>query len=192
MSAVAPVRRPAALRSPSPRRTVEAAPRRTGETTRPRLVLVSPHPTTAGRLPFLIVVGAVMVGGLVAVLLLHMVAAQDAFRVTSLQQRLAGLTAQIQQQQQVVADDSSPGALQARATALGMVPTTMTTVHRRPDGRALAVQSPVYIAPPAPPKPKTHKTAKTAKTTTTKAAAKPPATAGTTSKKHHKSGHQSQ
>ena len=48
-----------------------------------------------------------------------------------------------------MAADSSPTALQARATALGMVPTTMTKVHRRPDGRALAVQTPVYVPPPA-------------------------------------------
>jgi hypothetical protein len=98
-------------------------------------------------LPFVIVVGAVLVGGLVSVLLLHTLAAQYAFRITGMQSRLTTLTDEAQQQSQVVAADSSPIALQHRAAALGMVPTSITAFHRRVDGRAVAVQTPVYVAP---------------------------------------------
>jgi type II secretory pathway pseudopilin PulG len=137
-------------------------------------VLVAPQRATAGRLPFIIVVATIMVGGLVAVLLLHMVAAQDAFRITGQQARLATLTNEEQQQAQVVAADSAPGALKARAVALGMVPTTITKFHRRPDGRAVAIESPVYVPPPAP-KTAHHKSTKAGKT----------ATAGKTTKTTH-------
>ena len=134
MSATAPLRRvmvPGARkahREGPEARQVRPAPRpRSGARPRPRLVVAARHRATAGRVAFLALVGAMLVGGLVAVLLLHMMAAQDGFRVTSLQQRLANLTDEVQQQQQVVAADSAPTALQARARALGMVPSTITS-----------------------------------------------------------------
>jgi hypothetical protein len=154
MSATAPVRgaaqlrRPGTLLLPAPDET--SSPRKATTLPRPRLVVMAPQRTTAGRLPFVILVGAVLISGLVGVLLLHTIAAQDAFRVTSLQQRLATLTDQEQQAAELVAADSSPTALEARAVALGMEPTALTAFHRRSDGRAVGVQSPVYVAPPAP------------------------------------------
>ncbi|HTW20729.1 MAG TPA: hypothetical protein VME70_11015 [Mycobacteriales bacterium] len=155
MSAAAPLRRsvmgaraavldlPEALQiHPAPRpRPVAARPR-------PRFVVATRQGATAGRIAFLALVGALLVGGLVAVLLLHMMAAQDGFRVTALQQRVAALTDEVQEQQQTVAADSSPTVLQARAKALGMVPSAITSFHRRPDGRAVGIQTPVYVAPP--------------------------------------------
>jgi hypothetical protein len=191
MSATAPVRRsaprhaPAAMHLPETALSRVAQPSKSASLPRPRLVLVAPHRTTAGRLPFLIVVGTVLVGGLVAVLLLHMVAAQDAFRVTGLQQRLAVLTDTEQQEAQLVAADSSPTALQARAVALGMVPSAITKFHRRAGGRAVAVQSPVYVPPPAPPvspKPSTKATATTTSATATATAHSATATATTAGK----------
>lgn len=190
VSAATPVRRPAQLRGAAALHLPQTAPSRAARPTRsatlprPRLVLVAPHRTTAGRLPFLILVGTVLVGGLVAVLLLHMVAAQDAFRVTGLQQRLAALTDSEQQEAQLVAADSSPISLQARAVALGMVPSEITKFHRRAGGRAIAVQSPVYVPPPAPPV-STKSSAKKAstKTATTKSASTGAATTKSTSSK---------
>lgn len=159
-------------------------------------MLVSPQRTTAGRAPFLIVVGAVLVGGLVAVLMLHTLAAQDAFRLSGLQQHLATLTDEEQQQVQVVAADSSPTALQARAVTLGMVPSALTKFHRRPDGRAVGIQTPVYVPPvvhaPAKTKSTTVKTTKTTKTMkTTKSGTSPasPASDRHRSRKKSKSGH---
>jgi hypothetical protein len=170
MSATAPVRRPGARRpsgsgwpSPAPARKPVSLPR-------PRLVLAATPRTAPRRLPFLLLIGAVLTGGLVAVLLLHTVAAQDAFQVTGLQQRLTVLTDQAQQQAQVVAADSAPGALRARAAALGMRPTTLSNLHRRPDGRVVGLQTPLYLAPPVVAATKTTSTANNggtaAKTTT--------------------------
>jgi hypothetical protein len=154
VSATAPVRGPAQLRRPGtlllPAPDQVAAPRKPTTLPRPRLVVVAPQRSTAGRLPFVILVCAVLISGLVGVLLLHTIAAQDAFRVTGLQQRLATLTDQEQQEAQLVAADSSPTALETRAVALGMEPTVLSAFHRRGDGRAVGVQTPVYVAPPAP------------------------------------------
>ncbi len=154
MSAAAPLRyqaRPRAVAAPLPKHLQVRPAVRPKPVTRPRprLVVSAQQRSTAGRLAFVVVVGGVLVGGLVAVLLLHMIAAQDGFRVTALQQHLATLNDQVQEQEQVVAADSAPNSLQARADALGMVPTTISAFHNRGNGRAVAVQSPVYVPPPA-------------------------------------------
>lgn len=163
MSAAAPLRRPVAAR---PQPTSVPTPR-TATTARPRLVVVPTRRSSAGRLPFLILVGAVLVVGLVAVLLLHMLAAQDAFRANDLQQRLSILTDQEQQVASAVEADSSPQALRTRAAALGMVPATITGLHRLHDGRAVGQQTPVYVPPPAPTMTSKSTKASTKTTTTT-------------------------
>lgn len=146
---------------------------------RPRLVVSAQQRSTAGRFAFVVVVGGILVGGLVAVLLLHMMAAQDGFRVTALQQRLATLTDQVQEQQQVVAADSAPNALQARADALGMVPTTISAFHNKGNGHAVAVESPMYVPPPS---------IVTGKPATAKSGAGAAAAGNSTSSKTSKSG----
>jgi cell division protein FtsB len=143
MSAVAPLRRPAA------RATVRSTRAQSPASPRPRLVLVSQRGTTAGRLPFLVLIGALLIIGLVSVLLLHMFAAQDAFRATALQDQLNTLTASQQQLERTVELDSAPAALRARAAALGMVPTQVVAYHHLKDGRAIGVEEPI-IAPVAP------------------------------------------
>ncbi|HEX3825059.1 MAG TPA: hypothetical protein VHV79_11405 [Mycobacteriales bacterium] len=141
-------------------------------------------------MPFVILVGAVLVAGLVAVLLLHMVAAQDGFRATALSQRLATLTNQEQDLQQKVDADSAPQALQKSAAGLGMVPASVGSYRRLHDGRAIGTQTGVSVPPPAPPAAKTTTTktvtAKTATSTTatttgksTKATATTTTTTGT-------------
>jgi hypothetical protein len=158
MSATAPIRSTSGSRTarqyPSP--SVASRPvlqfgrgRAPGRRRVPASRLVAGHRTTAGRLPFLIVVGVVLVGGLVTMLMLHTIAAQDGFRVLSLQNRLAILDDQVQAQQQVVDAASAPGALQARAVALGMVPTTLSHLHARTGGRAVGQLVPNYVPPPA-------------------------------------------
>jgi hypothetical protein len=150
VSATAPVRRPTALRFPTQSPPPGTPQRKPPTSSRPRLVLVSQRRPTAGRLPFVILVGVVLVGGLVGVLLLHTVAAQDAYRANTLQQRLATLTDQEQRLSTLIESDSSPQALRHRAVALGMVPTTVGKFHKVHDGRTVGVQTPVYVAPPAP------------------------------------------
>jgi hypothetical protein len=206
MSATAPLRRPAALLLPAPHRTTD----RPKAVSRPRLVLISQRRITAGRLPFMILIGGVLSIGLVSVLLLHMLAAQDAYRANTLQQRLQALTDQEQQLATAVDADSSPAALKSRALSLGMRPTTVTHLRPLKDGRAIGVQTPIYPPPPPPTtttsdatnaKPgatakggtaaKTDTTTKAGATTkpttsTTQTTTKPSGTPTTTTTKHHK------
>jgi hypothetical protein len=136
---------------------------------------VSSRPSSAARLPFLILVGAIMVTGLVGVLLLHMLAAQDSFRATHLQTRLATLTDAEQRLDSQVEADSAPAALEQRAKALGMVPARIAKFHKLHDGRTIGQQAPVY-PPPTPvvtPSSKpTHKNAASKKAAGKHAAAK--------------------
>lgn len=166
MSATYPLRKPA-----------QAKPRRAVAPTRPRLVVIaSPKHRTVARGPFLMLVGGLMLGGLLSLLMLHTLAAQDAFQQTTLQHKLATLTDQQQQLEQQVQNDSAPAALEARARALGMVPSTITSYHRRPDGRTvahIAPLTPVYTAP-------TTTTTAPTTTTTTPATTTTPTTAPTT------------
>ena len=154
MSAAAPLRyqaRPRTVAATLPKnlQVRPAVGSKSAARSRPHLVVSAQQRSTAGRLAFVVVVGGLLVGGLVAVLLLHMMAAQDGFRVTALQQHLATLTDQVQEQEQVVAADSAPNSLQARADALGMVPTTISAFHNKGNGHAVAVQAPMYVPPPS-------------------------------------------
>ena len=58
---------------------------------RPALRVVPHRVAIAGRLPFAIVVGGILATGLIALLLLHTMAAQDAFRLHDLQRQAAEL-----------------------------------------------------------------------------------------------------
>jgi hypothetical protein len=181
MSAIAPARRPSVLPPSLSPRSVPNLEKATG-LPRPRLVLVSRRRTTAGRLPFAILVGGVLVMGLIGVLLLHMVAAQDGFRATALTQRLNALTIQEQALRQAVELDSSPSKLRQNAANLGMVPTSVGSYRQLNDGRAIGTQTPVYVAPPAPPVTKTAKSTKTTKTIKPTTAATTPTKTVTTTK----------
>jgi hypothetical protein len=200
MSTIAPARRVQAA-SPEPVKPKQSS-------FRPRLVLASPRRKTASRAPFFILTGGLMVVGLVSVLLLHMMAAQDSFRATALQQHLSALTDREQQAEQQVAADTAPSALRARAIALGMVPTAMTHFRRLKDGRIVAVETPLYTSSTAshsstsatkptattstPTKPSTANSAKT-KSTSTKSSHSSTATgkavAGTATTRPGSSGH---
>jgi hypothetical protein len=180
MSAVAPLLKPLGLR-PS---AGHAATRPAARSRRPRLVLVAPNRSTAGRLPFALLIGAVLVTGLLTLLMLHTLAAQDGFTVTKLQDRQKALIDQEQSLEQTVQSDSSPASLRARATALGMVPSVVNSYHRMRDGRAIGLETPVIPAP-APvttAKVSAASTAAKSATTHTKTTAAANGTAGTASR----------
>jgi len=164
MSAAAPVRalplpqpRPA---KPRPARPGTAPPSRAA-VARPHLVVV-PRPT-AGRVPFVLAVGGVLAVGLVALLMLHTLAAQDAFTVHKLQHQSAGLADQ--EQALTIANEQAqaPTSLALRATGLGMVPAatlTVTRLHGRPVVLLSAPKPPPAPVATAKPKPKPSATAK--------------------------------
>lgn len=128
-----------------------ARPRVDVEPSRPSLRLVAARPFTAARLPFAIVVAAILVAGLITLLLLHTMAAQDAFRLEALQRQAAALDDT--EEQLAVANQklAAPAELGARARALGMVATgsiAYVDLHRH--GKIVGV---VRAAPPPPPPP---------------------------------------
>jgi len=177
MSAIAPLR---AL--PLPARPARPAERPARATERPKLVVV-PAPT-AGRVPFVLAVAGVLAIGLVALLLLHTLAAQDAFTVHKLTRQSAALADQ--EQALAIANEQAqaPSNLALRASGLGMVPATSLTVTRL-HGRPAALLSAPKPPPPAPAATPTPATKPAATATKPAATAKKPAAKPTPTPVHH-------
>lgn len=135
MSATAPLTRP---------RPKGRAPQR------PPLRLIVAGPLVGGRAPFVALVGLILAGGLVGLLMLHTLAAQDAFRLQQLQRSAAQVADAEQQLEIAVQERQDPAALAARARALGMVPaTSLAFVRLHKHGRIVGVAH--AAAAPAPP-----------------------------------------
>jgi hypothetical protein len=139
VSAAAPLRR-------------AAVPRPQPTTSRPTLRLVATRPLRAGRLPFALLVGGILAVGLVSLLMLHTLAAQDAFRLHDLQGRQTELRDAEQQLALDVQRQEAPHVLADRARALGMLPTgSIAFVEVRRHGKVVGVvEAPPTPAPPAP------------------------------------------
>jgi len=135
--------RPAAARPASPSSAPVPRPR-------PRLTVADAPTTAISTLPFAILVAGILASGLVALLLLHTMAAQDAFRVHSLQQQAETLADEQQQLQLAVAADQSPASLAAAAQRLGMRATSISSYHKLHDGRTVGVEAPVALPVPQP------------------------------------------
>jgi hypothetical protein len=120
------------------------------------------------------VVVALLVTGLLGLLLLNTVLAQDSFRLHSLQAQGKDLTLREQTLQRSVDDLSAPNALARRAAALGMVPGGAPVFLRLPDGAVLGTPGKApKAAPKAAAKPTAKATAKPTVTAAAKTAAKP-------------------
>jgi hypothetical protein len=103
----------------------------------------------AARTPFVLLVLALLGGGLVSLLLINTALSQGAFAVQSLQKANASLTEQQQQLGQSLADAGQPNALASRAVALGMVPGGAPAFLHLPDGKVLGIAK-VAVALPSP------------------------------------------
>jgi hypothetical protein len=91
---------------------------------RPRLRLVASPGRHAPRVPFVLLVIALLGGGLLGPLLLNTQRAQGAFTLSDLQRHNTTLQDQVQALRLQVQQDRTPAALASRAAALGMVPGT--------------------------------------------------------------------
>jgi hypothetical protein len=150
MSALAPARpaRAAGTARPADR----ARPTRATPPSRPALRLVAGAPAVAARVPFTVLIAAILGAGLLSLLMLHTLAAQDAFTVHDLEHRAAALADSEQQLELADQQASAPSLLAARARALGMVPTgSLKFVHR--GGRVVGVATAASPPRPAPAKP---------------------------------------
>ncbi len=125
-----------------------SAPGRSGTSRRPPTLRVLPTPRRRlARAPFVGVVVALLAAGLLGLLTLNTVLAQGSFRLHALQVEAK----QLGDREQVVRAEvdalQAPGALGARAQAMGMVPGGPPVFLRLPDGVVLGNAAP---APPAP------------------------------------------
>ena len=147
MSAVARVR-PAGTPTTSP------APVRTPLRLVPqRLVpqrLVVQRRSRARRAPFVAVVVSLLAAGLLCLLALNTVLAQDAFRLHELQVQGRQLADREQALLTSVEELQAPRAIAERAQGLGMVPGGPPAFLRLPDGAVLGAGGPAAAATPAP------------------------------------------
>ncbi|MFE9931704.1 hypothetical protein [Streptomyces sp. NPDC005533] len=109
----------------------------------------------AARMPFVLLVVALLGGGLISLLLLNSALNEGSFQLTRLKKETTALTDEEQALQRDVDAHSAPDALQRRAQELGLVPGG-SPVFIGPDGKvagaaAPAEASPSPTPPPAPP-----------------------------------------
>jgi outer membrane murein-binding lipoprotein Lpp len=141
---------------------------------------VAPRATVAGRTPFAVLVGGILLAGLMALLLVHTLAAQDAFRVHDLNQRLATLKDTEQQLAISAQRAASPTTLRARADALGMRPSQIDGYRHTKDGRVVSTLTAIPLTVSAPVPAPTATAPATRKPAGHKAGKKPAAKAGAT------------
>lgn len=120
-----------------------ALPRALQQSPRPSyLRLVAARRSSAAKAPFVVVVVLILVTGLLGLLALNTVLAQDAFRLHALQVSSRVLADREQALQRQVADLQSPQSLAARATRLGMVPGGPPAFLVLPEGKVLGAPEP--------------------------------------------------
>ncbi|MBX6752032.1 MAG: hypothetical protein IRY85_20625 [Micromonosporaceae bacterium] len=107
-----------------------------------------PLPVSLPKAPFLLLMAALVVAGVVGVLVLHTKINEGAFRLSDLRANQASLDQQEQQLEQQLADLSSPGNLRAAATRLGLVPAGDPAYIYLPDGRVVGVPQPAWQTGP--------------------------------------------
>jgi len=155
----------------SPARVVPGSvPRRTAA-----LRLVPQRRSSAAKAPFAVVLVCLLAGGLLGLLLLNTLVAQQSFRLHDLAAHAAVLQEQEQAMTRQTQTLQAPGVLAARALGLGMVEGGPPAFLRLSDGAVLG--KPVAGRVPAPPAPRVAGTA-AAGTTVTRGATQKSGTSG--------------
>jgi len=101
------------------------------------LRLVPQRRSKAAKTPFAVVLVVLLVGGLLGLLLLNTLVAQDSFTLHDLSAQSRQLQLREQQLASQLEDLQAPEQLADRATKLGMVPGGPPAFLRLPDGRVL-------------------------------------------------------
>jgi hypothetical protein len=107
-----------------------------------QLRLAPPAPVAVARMPFVMLILAMIIGGIVGLLLLNTQINQDAFKLQDLRQKQAQLETVEQQLNKELAQKQSPGSLAAGAARLGMVPAGVMPYITLPGGQASGVLQP--------------------------------------------------
>jgi hypothetical protein len=118
-----PVRplRPARAPRPAGTGTPAAAPARSRAAGAARDLHAAPTRPTS-RTPFILLLLGLLGGGLVCLLVINTTLAAASYRIDNLQRSNATASQQVQQLQQQVASEQSPGSIEQRALKLGMKP----------------------------------------------------------------------
>ncbi|HSY15519.1 MAG TPA: hypothetical protein VK816_06000, partial [Jatrophihabitantaceae bacterium] len=119
----------------------------------------SPRPAPASRgdagpkkMPFVLLVTGLLVGGLWALLALNTASAANELQARELTSASAGTQNQVEQLQVEVAAEQAPSALASAATGLGMVPDTNPVfLIQKPDGSFVVMGSPAPVSSPSIP-----------------------------------------
>jgi len=114
---------------------------------RPPLRVVPRRANQAAKAPFVVLVVALLGGGLVGLLLLNTALAQGSFTVDDLKQRNTALADHQQEVQRQVARLSSPQVLSRRARQLGMVSGGTPAFVDPRDGAVRGQPTPAAAAP---------------------------------------------
>ncbi|MFD3323875.1 hypothetical protein [Streptomyces sp. NPDC058701] len=104
----------------------------------------------AARMPFVLLVVALLGGGLISLLLLNSALNEGSFRLSKLKKETTVLTDEEQALQRDVDAYSAPDALQRRAQELGLVPGG-SPVFISPDGKVAGAAAPAEAPTPTPP-----------------------------------------
>lgn len=104
---------------------------------RARLTVVPRRRTRAARMPFVMLVSLVLLGGVIGLLLFNTSMQQASFRATELEARAARLHAAEQSLRMELDRLRDPQRVAHRAAALGMVPMVNPAFLTLPDGRVL-------------------------------------------------------
>lgn len=108
----------------------------------PRLRVAPPLPVATPRAPFVALVLALVVGGVLGILMVNTKINENAFRLSTLKEQQARLDIREQQLKNEIAQHEAPGNLAAQARKLGLVESGPPAFIRLPDGRVIGVPQP--------------------------------------------------
>ena len=103
--------------------------------------------SSAPRKPYVILLAAVLTMGLIGSLLLNTITSQNSFVIHDLRKQTDALSQEEQALIQKVGVQESPVALEQKARALGMVPSTSPVFLRLSDGKILGTPTPAKAGP---------------------------------------------
>ena len=113
----------------------------------PRLRVAPPAPVSTPRAPFVGLILAVVVGGVLGILLVNTKINENAFHLDRLQKQQTALDLREQQLQKQIAVHEAPGNLAAAARKLGLVESEAPAFIRLPDGKVIGVPQPAGERP---------------------------------------------
>jgi hypothetical protein len=125
-----------------PRETESRETRSRGSEAAPQLRVAPPAPISAPRAPFIAVVIAIVVAGVIGILLINTKTNENTFEISKLQDQKTAQDNQQQKLENQIAGYESTGNLDVAARRLGLVKADTPAYIRLPDGKVIGVPKP--------------------------------------------------